>query len=61
MAPQLAIIYQLIVAISGNDGNFRMQFDFYGKMQPFILFWELSINKIKESFHQRKWGKLSLS
>ena len=39
--------------MSGNDGNFRKQFDFYGKMQSFILFLELIINKIEAWFLQR--------
>ena len=42
----------LIVLISGDDRNFRMQFDLYGKLQPFFLCLELSINKSKLNFSE---------
>jgi hypothetical protein len=43
----------LIVLMSGDDRNFRMQFNSYGKLQPFSLFLQLSIKKIEEQFLQR--------
>ncbi len=48
MVPHLVVIYKLIFPESGDDDrSFRMQFNLIGKLQPFFLFLELSIIKIK--------------
>ncbi len=49
-------IYMFNVPISSDDGNFRMQFNFCGKLQPNFLIFDFSINKINECSFQRKWA-----
>ena len=45
---------KLNAPISGDDGNDRIQFDFCGKLPPYYLIFEVSINTTETTLSQRK-------
>ena len=48
--PQPVLIYKLNVSLSGDDQNFRMQLNFFGKLSLFSCFWSSESIKLKSHF-----------